>query len=129
MIKRFIFSSLIVSLISIPAYLGHQYILKSASIELGYNLLDTYLFFLLAYIMVTTAIELVNKLAAVYTGMAYMWSFVIKLILFGALFYSKLFEKEALPYEDRLSIIAPMLIYILFEVLYCVKVLKLTERS
>ncbi|MTI38862.1 DUF6168 family protein, partial [Fulvivirga lutimaris] len=110
-----------------PLYLGHQYILNSASIELGYNLLDAYLFYLLAYILVTTAIELVNKLQPIYTGMAYMWSFVIKLILFGALFYSKLFEKVVLPYEDRLSIIAPLLIYILFEVLYCVKVIKLTE--
>ena len=129
MIKRFTFSSFLVSVISIPFYLGHQYILKGSSIELGYNLLDTYLFFLLAYIMVTTAIELVNKLAPIYTGMAYMWSFVIKLILFGVFFYSKLFEKEVVPYEDRLSIIAPMLIYILFEVLYCVKVIKLTEQS
>jgi hypothetical protein len=129
MIKRLISSILLVGLISLLIYVGHQYLLNNLDIELQFSLLSTYFFYIVTYILVTIAIELVNRLDPIYTGMAYMWSFLVKLMLFGIFFYSSLFGEETLPFGDRLSIIAPMLIYILFEVLYCIKIIELKEDS
>ncbi len=129
MVKRLLVSSIIVAIASWPIYLVHSYILNHLSIELEYNLLNTYLVYVIVYIHVTIVVEVVNKLAPVHLGLLYLWTFVAKLFIFGIAFYPKLFGETELSFESRLSLIVPLLIYIFFEVLYCVKIIQLTKQS
>ncbi|MEM1002183.1 MAG: DUF6168 family protein [Bacteroidota bacterium] len=129
MLKR-IFISIVAALIaSTVVFYGHNAILSSAELKISFSLFNSYVFHLVFFIIAVLAIEVIFMLNPAQLGFAYLGIIFTKLGAFIVVFKGVLFDQEALPMETRLSLVVPLLIYILPEAFYCARMLKKVDAN
>ncbi|MTI20137.1 hypothetical protein E1176_03820 [Fulvivirga sp. RKSG066] len=78
-----------------------------------------YVFHFVSYLVICLSIEALFKKLPSQVGYAYLASVFIKIGVFVLVFKSTIFGLEAMTMPERLSIVIPMFIFLIFEATYC----------
>lgn len=111
-------------LIGALMFLVHQALLTYIKIELTYSLINAYLFFQIFFTLVCVLIELVARKDNSNAGLFYIFTFVIKLLAFGVIYEDVLFSKDVPALSLRMSLLLPMILYIVAEAYYTIKIIN-----
>ncbi len=118
MTKRFLRFTVIFISVSILLYISHKYLLSFAGATLSYTLLDIYLFHFIASFSICAIVEWLSSKLPNQVGYIYLSTIFIKIGVFVLIFKPIIFGVEDLPMSERFSIIVPMFIYLIIEVIY-----------
>lgn len=129
MLKRILIVSLVAPMVSVVLFYAHDTILSSYKIDLTFSLFSSYIFHLVFFVVAVLVIEVIFMLNPAQLGFSYLGVIFTKIGAFMVVFKGVLFEQESLPIETRLSLVLPLLIYILPEALYCARMLKKVDAS
>lgn len=108
------------------SYSIHEYLIEAQEVILPFSLKKVYLFhlgFSLIICMNFIAISTVDKIFE-QLGYIYLGTILLKLVLFIAFFYKSIFTEEKLPLIARLSLLIPMIVFLLTEAIFVAKILK-----
>lgn len=122
--KRFLRFAVIFIAVSILLYSFHKYLLTYASATLSYNLLDIYVFHFIASFTICAIVEWLSSKLPNQVGYIYLSSVFIKIGVFVLVFKSIIFGAENLPMGERISIIVPMFIFLIIEVVYSGRIMN-----
>jgi len=126
MIKDLIIYCIVfISLYFIGLY-SHQEILANTAIDISFSLDKIYLFhaFFSGLICINLRLASTVDKLSVQLGILYLATFIIKPILFGIFFYNPIFTIKKLTLAERLSLLIPLFIYLLTEVVFIAKILN-----
>lgn len=129
MIKQiFIFMMAFGLLFFLGEYL-HSYYIESQEIALGFSLQNMYAFhaFFSLQLCIIFAFLATNKKISPQLGFIYLASFVLKMIVFCIVFYNPLFTVETLSKIQRVSLLIPMVLFLILEVYFIIKILNTTH--
>ncbi|MBL6449927.1 hypothetical protein JMN32_26680 [Fulvivirga sp. 29W222] len=87
--------------------------------EMAFSLLGMYIFHFSAYFIICLSVELLYTRLPSQVGYAYLASVFIKIGVFVLVFKSAIFGAEDLSMAERLSIVVPMFLFLIFEATYC----------
>jgi hypothetical protein len=109
----------------------HQEVLANKGIGLRFSLEKMYLFhaFFSGLICVNLRFASTVDNLTSQIGILYLATFVIKLILFGVFLYKPIFTIENLTFPERLSLLIPLFIFLLTEVILMVKILNEKDKK
>lgn len=104
----------------------HNYYIENQGITLGFSLLNMYAFhaFFSLQLCIVFAFLSKNEKLRPQLGFIYLGSFVLKMIVFCAVFYNLLFAEEKLSNTQRISLIIPMIVFLILEVYFIIKILN-----
>ncbi|PTX60399.1 hypothetical protein C8N46_10643 [Kordia periserrulae] len=104
----------------------HNYYIESQEISLGFSLRKIYAFhaFFSLQLCVVFALLSNNEKLRPQLGFIYLGSFVLKIIIFCIAFYNILFVGQKLSNTQRISLIIPMLVFLILEVHFMIKILN-----
>ena len=126
MIKQlFLYGVVFVSLYFICFYL-HQNYLEKHQISIPFSLEKMYFFLAGFSMLLCVNLLLLSKISGIYEqlGFIYLGSIVLKILLFGILFYNTILIEENLSQNTRISIFIPVILFLLAEVVFITKVLN-----
>ncbi|MFK7746768.1 MAG: DUF6168 family protein [Kordia sp.] len=105
---------------------AHNYYIENQEITLGFSLRNMYAFhaFFSLQICIIFALLSANEKLRPQLGFIYLGSFVLKILVFCAVFYSLLFVGEKLSNTQRISLIIPMIVFLILEVYFMIKILN-----
>ncbi|MEQ8925993.1 MAG: DUF6168 family protein [Fulvivirga sp.] len=129
MIKRLLFYNFIAALAGLLIIVVHTKILDLLEIKLPYSLQEAYIFFQLFFTLFSVFIEIVNRISNTNVGYFFLFTFLIKILVFGLKYEAILFSKEIPELSGRISLLIPMLLYIVFEAYYAVKLIVLSDNQ
>lgn len=109
---------------ALGAYL-HNYFVSSKS-ETQINAFSTYLFFTISTIFIITIIELTFKILPDKVVYAFLIGTFLKIGFFTLIFFGNGLLDVSLSFNDRLTIIIPLLVFLFVEVIAVVLTLKRT---
>lgn len=127
MLKRILISAIGILLFTSALFYGHEAILNAYI--LPYKLLNTYIFHGVFFIVAVLIIEVVYMLNPAQLGFSYLGVIFAKLGAFILVFNEPLFSQEDLGMKAKLSLVVPLLIYILIEAVYCALMLKKVDAE
>lgn len=104
----------------------HNFYIESQEITLGFSLRNMYAFhaFFSLQLCIIFALLSNNKKISPQLGFIYLASFVLKIIAFCAVFYNPIFTAEKLTSIQQVSLIIPMVIFLIVEVYFIIKILN-----
>jgi len=104
----------------------HNYVIENHGFALGFSIQKMYAFhaFFSLQLCIVFALLSNNEKLRPQLGFIYLASFVLKIIVFCILFYSVLFTGEKLTNPQRISLAIPMLIFLILEVYFIIKILN-----
>lgn len=125
--KRLITTSILIVIIAVVAYFLHQFILSQLNIDLPFTLANFYIFCAIACLIISlsfialheTMPELFNKL-----GLFFLGAILVKIVLLSAVFKEYLFSENIYSRTERLSMLIPIALFLIYEVAVMVKILK-----
>ncbi|WP_396597649.1 DUF6168 family protein [Dokdonia sp. R86516] len=109
------------------SYSLHNYILISIDNTPPYNLRDVYIFHLSLSLFIVLLFELIIYFLKEFKdqiGFLYLGSIVLKMMLFFVIFRELLSTSLQLSKTDKLSLLIPIAIFIIYEVMIVVKMLN-----
>ena len=124
MFKRVLISSLIALAVTIGLFYAHTAILSSSEIEVSFSIFKSYVFHFVFFILAVLVIEVIFMLSPAQLGFSYLGVILVKFGAFIVIFKTVLFEQDSILMETRLSLVLPLLLYILPEALYCARILR-----
>ena len=127
MLKRILISAIGILIFTTILFFGHQAILSSDT--LPYELIHTYVFHGIFFVVAVLVIEVIYMLNPAQLGFSYLGVIFAKLGAFIVVFNGALFSEESLEMSAKLSLVIPLLIYILIEALYCARMLKKVDSE
>ncbi len=126
MIKNILVFSVVFFVLFFVSFSLHNYVIENQSIQLPFSLKKIYLFHLafsllicINFLVLSTVDKFFDQL-----GFIYLVTIVLKLILFCIIFYKSIFTEDNLSYNTRISLFVPMIIFLLTEAVFIVKILK-----
>ncbi|APZ45760.1 hypothetical protein BW723_05375 [Polaribacter reichenbachii] len=129
MIKQLIIYNVVFIALYILGYNIHQFILLKQELYLSFSLEKVYLFhtafsalICINFLLLSTVNKIFEQL-----GFIYLASIVLKLLLFGIIFYKPIFSEENLSLASRISLFIPMILFLLTEAIFVAKILKKRE--
>ena len=125
MIKSiFLYAFVFFSIFFLSLFLHQNYIEKQAII-LPFSLKKVYLFHLGFSLLICTNFLLFSTVNKIFEqlGFIYLATILIKLILFCIIFYNPIFTKDNLSFSSRVSLIIPVIIFLLTEAIFVAKIL------
>ena len=124
----FTYATVFFSLFFLSFFLHEIYIEKQAII-LPFSLKKVYLFHLGFSLLICSNFLLFSSVDKIFEqlGFIYLATIVLKLVLFCIIFYKPLFTGESLFFDARFSLFIPMIIFLLTEACFVVKILKKKE--
>ena len=129
MIKNFITYTLTcISLYILGLFLHNTY-LETKAILLPFSLQKIYLFhsgFSLIVCVNLLVLSNVNKILD-QLGFIYLGTILLKIVLFSIIFYKSIITNEILEFSARISLIIPLLIFLLTEAFFVVRILQKKE--
>lgn len=129
MIKNFITYTLTcISLYILGLFLHNTY-LETKAILLPFSLQKIYLFhsgFSLIVCVNLLVLSNVNKILD-QLGFIYLGTILLKIVLFSIIFYKSIITNEILEISARISLIIPLLIFLLTEAFFVVRILQKKE--
>jgi hypothetical protein len=114
------------SIVFLSIYLLENHFLNIYLKDIRYNLFDTNLFFCLASFFICLHLLIFSniKLVEPFLGYIYLPTLFIKGVLFYLIFKDSVFNIDNLTTLERLNLLVPMLIYLIVEVLFIIKILN-----
>ncbi|GAA0892280.1 hypothetical protein GCM10009122_19590 [Fulvivirga kasyanovii] len=119
MIKRFLSFTVVVVMLTVILYVVHIYLLDYMGEEMTFSLSGMYIFHFIAYFVICLSVELLNTRLPSQVGYAYLASVFIKIGVFVLIFKSAIFGANELNMTERLSVVVPMFVFLIFEAIYC----------
>jgi hypothetical protein len=129
MIKSiFIYFLLFFGIFFLGFSLHENYIVKQ-SIILTFSLQEVYLFHLVFSLLVCVNLKLFSTVDKIFSqlGFIYLGTLFLKIVLFSAIFYQPIFKEENLSRIARMSLLIPVLIFLLTEAFFVTKILNKKE--
>jgi hypothetical protein len=129
MIKSiFIYFLLFFGIFFLGFSLHENYIVKQ-SIILPFSLQEVYLFHLGFSLLVCVNLKLFSTVDKIFSqlGFIYLGTLFLKIVLFSAIFYQPIFKEENLSRIARMSLLIPVLIFLLTEAFFVTKILNKKE--
>lgn len=126
MIKQlFLYGIVFVSLYFICLHFHENYI-DNQNIVLSFSLEKMYLFLTGFSLLVCVNLQLLSNVNNIFEqlGFIYLSTIVIKILLFGVIFYESILIEENLSQNTRISIFIPVIIFLLTEVVFVTKILN-----
>lgn len=126
MIKTIVIYLITFSALSFIGLNLHKLFIQNNEIALFFSLEKIYLFhagFSILVCVNLVVLSTVNKFFE-QLGFIYLGSIFLKLILFSVIFYKPLFIDENLPFNARLSLLFPTIIFLLTEAFFVSKILN-----
>ncbi len=125
MLKNNIIYAIVFALLGFLGFTIHNFYIEEHQISLSFSLLKVYVFFAVFSLIICL---LLNFLSAVkkmknQIGLFYLASIFLKLPIFGATFYNSVF-KITLDINQRLSLVIPMMVFLVVEVFFIAKILS-----
>lgn len=104
----------------------HEYLLDVRQIILPFSLKKVYLFNLGFSLIICTNFVAISRVEKIFDqlGYIYLGTILLKLITFIAIFYKSIITEEILPFITRISLLIPMIIFLLIEAIIVAKILK-----
>jgi hypothetical protein len=126
MIRSIIAYTAIFFCIFIVSFSLHEYLLDEREIILPFSLKKAYLFHLGFSLIICTNFQAISKVEKIFDqlGFIYLGTILLKLITFIAIFYKSIVTEEILPFITRISLLIPMIIFLLLEAIVVAKILK-----
>ena len=126
MIRSIIAYTAIFFCIFIVSFSLHEYLLDEREIILPFSLKKAYLFHLGFSLIICTNFEAISKVEKFFDqlGYIYLGTILLKLITFIAIFYKSIVTEEILPFATRISLLIPMIIFLLIEAFIVAKILR-----
>ena len=126
MIRSIITYTAIFFCIFIVSFSLHEYLLDEREIILPFSLKKAYLFHLGFSLIICTNFQAISKVEKIFDqlGYIYLGTILLKLITFIAIFYKSIVTEEILPFITRISLLIPMIIFLLLEAIVVAKILK-----
>lgn len=125
MIKKAVFSMLTFLLVGGGAYMLHNNYLVNNHLSIPFNLQDVYLFFAI-FSMVLCLLFLfgsvINKVKE-QLGFVYLATILLKILFFSGLFYNQVFVVDLSVFQ-RLTLLIPMGLLLIIEVIFVAQILK-----
>lgn len=129
MIKSiFLYAAVFFSLFTLSFFLHENYIEKRVLI-LPFSLKKVYLFHLGFSLIICSNFRLISAVNKIFEqlGFIYLATIVFKLLLFCIIFYNPIFTIDNLSIEARISLLIPMIIFLLTEAFFVAKILQKKE--
>lgn len=107
----------------------HSFLLNNAAHKLAFSLEKIYLFhaFFSAIICINLRLAATVDKISSQIGFIYLWTLIIKLILFLVFFYNPLFTKDSFSFVEKISLLIPLFLFLLTEVIFVAKILNQKE--
>jgi len=122
MVKRIVLSFLMATALCLVAFFLHlTFIEKSA---LHYSLKSVYIFNLTASFIIYLLVELLHAKGSSQAGLFYLVLIPIKLFLFFLFFKEDLFTEDGMNPTERIGLVVPMLLFLLFEIISTASILN-----
>tara|TARA_R110002126_G_scaffold291693_1_gene455353 strand:- start:8688 stop:9077 length:390 start_codon:yes stop_codon:yes gene_type:complete len=125
MIKSiFLYAFVFFTIFFLSLFLHENYIEKQALV-LPFSLKKVYLFHLGFSLLICTNFLLFSTVDKIFEqlGFIYLATIVLKLILFCNIFYNPIFTEDNLSFASRVSLIIPVIIFLLTEAVFVAKIL------
>lgn len=105
---------------------AHNYYIETQGINLGFSVRHMYAFhaFFSLQLCIVFALLSNNEKLRPQLGFIYLGSFVVKILVFCLVFYNPIFTLEKLVRTQRISLIIPMLVFLILEVYFMIKILN-----
>ena len=103
----------------------HSFFLEKLTILLPYNLQKIYLFNAGFSAIVCVNFVLLSSVDKVYQqlGFIYLGTLFLKILLFCGFFYKSLFAEESLTNQEAISLLIPIFVFLLTEVIIVIKMI------
>lgn len=98
--------------------------LGSSRLSPQYDLNSIYIFLFVFFILTIGTLEVIFRRASAQVGFGFLVTFFVKLAAFAILFYPVLFRRDVLTFPGKLSILLPLMLFILLESIYCAYLLR-----
>jgi len=122
MIKRIILFTLIGLLLCILSCYSHLMLLQNNM--LSYSLQHVYLFHLVTSLSIYWLTECIYAYISKQAGFFYLLSMPLKAVLFLFIFKETIFSAEEMNFAERVGLVVPMLLFLLFEIISVSSVLN-----
>ncbi|PHQ30779.1 DUF6168 family protein [Leeuwenhoekiella nanhaiensis] len=125
--KPLVLNAVLIVVLGILAYFIHTAVLGYFEVELPYALINFYLFAgISSLIICLTFISLPALVPEFYDKLGFIFLFTIfgKLLFMGLVFKDLLFQETVFTRLQRLSMLIPIFIFLIYEVLVLVKILN-----
>lgn len=129
MIKNLFLYTLVFFVLYFFSHFLHQSFIEKQKIILPFSLQKVYLFhtgFSLLVCMNLLLFSNVNKIID-QLGFIYLGTILLKLVLFSLLFYSSTIINDSLTFSAKISLLIPLIIFLLTEAFFVSKILKRKE--
>ena len=126
MVKSIFVYTIVFFFLFLVSFSLHEYFLEKKEIFLPFSLQKVYVFHLGYSLLVCTNFLIfsnVNKVSE-QLGFIYLGTIMLKLILFSILFYKHLFVEDSLLFAAKISLLIPMILFLLTEVVFVSKILN-----
>lgn len=116
-------------LLGVLFFLGlslHTYFLEKEAIELQFSLHTIYLFHVVFTFVVIGVFNFISKKKEFFEqlGFIYLGVLVFRIVLFCGFFYNLVFTSVDLSIIERISLLIPVAIFLIFEVYFIAKILN-----
>lgn len=110
---------------------SHQGILSSKELQLSFSLEKIYLFHAFFSAMVCINLRWASTIDKIIPqlGFIYLGSLLLKLVLFGVFFYHSILQKEDFTFSEKISLLIPVLIFLITEVIFTAKILNRKNKK
>lgn len=126
MLKKILLYLVVFTMVGATSYFVHTTLLGREHFELKQLLYKAYLFHAIFSLSIIIAFQLLSNFDKVYAqlGFIYMGLLVFKIMVFTILFYPQLMGNQTVSRFYRASILIPVAIFLIMEVLFVTKILR-----
>jgi hypothetical protein len=124
MIKRIIIFTIVVGVLAALGFFINNYFIEKNAVSLSFSLLSVYAFNLIASLVIYTAVEIVISYLPNETGYLYLGLMLVKFGVFILLYQDSIFSETGLTKPEKVSILLPILTFLLVEAIRVSKLLN-----
>lgn len=124
MIKRIIIFTIVVAVLAALGFFINNYFIEKNAVSLSFSLLSVYVFNLIASLVIYTAVEVVINYLPNETGYLYLGLMLVKFGVFILLYQDSIFSETGLTKPEKVSILLPILTFLLVEAIGVSKLLN-----
>ncbi len=124
MIKRILIFSIIVIAIGVLGYFVNNFFIEKSSASLSFSLASIYLFNVIASLLIYIAVEVVVNYLPNETGYLYLGLMLVKFGVFILMYQNAIFSETGLTKPEKISILFPVLTFLMIEAIGVSKLLN-----
>lgn len=129
MLKRLLAFTILMLGLATAIFFTQKWYLESIEETLSYSINAIYLFHFLAYIVIVLSVELLSKRLPDQVGYFYLASVFVKIGLFVLVFKDTLFADSPMNFLERISIVIPFFMFLVFEAIYCGRLMNAVDNE